>query len=71
MSDDGKQSADDGRLLIDAREAARRLGISERLLWEHTTPRGGVPCVRVGRRCLYSPQALAAWVERREVPANS
>lgn len=45
-------------------EAARALGISLRNLWTRTQS-GEIPCVRVGRRVLYSRQALVEWLERQ------
>lgn len=48
-------------LLLDAHDTARALSISERTLWGLTN-RGEVPFVRIGRRVLYDPQALRAWI---------
>ena len=53
-------------LLIPARDAARMLSVSERTLWGITAPRGSLPCVRIGARCLYSPDALRAWIVAQE-----
>ena len=53
---------DDPRLLIPARDAAKALSISERTLWGLTAPRGPIPCVRLGGRVLYSPEALCRWI---------
>jgi excisionase family DNA binding protein len=50
-------------LLLGAREAARALAVSARTLWA-LTKSGEVPHVRVGRRVLYDPQDLRAWVDR-------
>ena len=50
-------------LLVSAREAARRLGISERLLWSLTNA-GDIPHVRINRRVLYSPEDLRDWIAR-------
>ena len=50
------------------REAAKVLGISERLLWQLTHD-GHVPCVRVGtgkrRTVLYPVTELQAWLTRQ------
>ena len=48
-------------MLISAPKAAERLGISARHLW-NLTKAGDVPCNRVGRRVMYSPALLQAWV---------
>jgi excisionase family DNA binding protein len=52
-------------VLIKPRDAAKRLAISERSLWE-VTNRGGLPCVRIGRSVRYDPVDLANWVERQK-----
>ncbi len=48
-------------LALSERDAARALGISPRTLWELRT-RGEVPYRRIGRRVLYSVDALRAWL---------
>jgi excisionase family DNA binding protein len=53
---------DSDRLLIGAQAAAKQLSISARTLWT-LTDEGQVPFVRVGRRVLYSPTALKAWID--------
>jgi len=45
------------RLALRAREAARALAISERLLWTLTN-RGEIPCVRLGRCVTYPVDTL-------------
>lgn len=49
-------------------EAAKALGISPRTLWGLTTPRGPIPCVRLGRgkrqTVLYPVAELQAWLSR-------
>jgi excisionase family DNA binding protein len=48
-------------LLVDAREAARLLAISERKLWSLTNC-GEIPCVRVGRAVRYPVDDLQRWI---------
>jgi len=48
-------------LALRPREAAKALGISERLLWEWTR-NGTVPHVKVGRTVLYPVDALRDWL---------
>lgn len=50
------------RLLLTPREAAYRLGVSTRHLWNLTNPRGPIPVVRLGRRTFYRPQDLEDFV---------
>jgi hypothetical protein len=54
------------KLLLTAREAAVSLSVCEKTLWSHTEPRGTIPCVRIGARCLYDPRDLAAWIDARK-----
>ena len=45
----------DGKRLTPARETAKALGgISEKTLWNHTQPRGPIPCYRIGSRVMYN-----------------
>ena len=54
------------KLLLSAREAAEALSICEKTLWSHTQPRGSLPAVRIGARCLYDPRDLTAWIDARK-----
>lgn len=49
------------RLALRPAEAAKALGIGERLLWSMTN-RGELPHVRMGRRVLYPVDELRAWL---------
>lgn len=51
-------------LAMRLREAAKALGISERLLWEWTD-RGEVPHVRIGKAILYPVDVLRRWLDER------
>lgn len=51
-------------LALRPRDAAKALGVSERLLWEWTH-RGDVPHVRIGRTILYPVDALRDWLNRQ------
>lgn len=64
-------NTNDDRSLLKPREAARRLSISERQLWEHTHPRGPIRCVRIGGCVRYSPNALQAYIDNQECGAAS
>lgn len=54
------------RLLLSAREAAQSLSICEKSLWNVTRPRGDLPCVRIGRRVLYSVDDLRCWIDEQK-----
>lgn len=55
------------KLLLKPREAAARLSISERQLWANTQPRGPIPATRIGNCVRYSPGALQAFIQGKEV----
>ena len=52
-------------LALRPREAAKALGISERMLWSLTAPRGMIQSVRVGSCVLYPVTGLQAWLDRQ------
>lgn len=53
------------RLLLSRDEAAVSISLSVRELDDLTSPRGPIRCVRVGRRVLYSPDALRQWIDQQ------
>jgi hypothetical protein len=57
---------DEQPLLLKPRPAATTLDISERQLWQHTAPRGPIPCVRIGSCVRYSPEALRAFIDANQ-----
>lgn len=57
------------RLLLRPPEAAERLAISPRKLWE-LTRRGDIPVVKIGRAVRYDPRDLADWIDREKVGAE-
>ncbi|MCA9125096.1 MAG: hypothetical protein KDB11_33200 [Planctomycetales bacterium] len=38
----------------------------EKTLWSTTWPRGELPCVRIGRRVLYDPRDITAWIDKQK-----
>ena len=57
--------------LKNTRETAQGFfGKSERWLWEHTEPRGPIPCIRLGRTVLYDFDALQALIEAQQAPGG-
>ena len=50
-------------LLVDAKTAARLLGIGSRKLWEITNTRE-LPAVRIGRAVRYQMAEIQAFIER-------
>lgn len=59
----------DLKLLLAAREAAQSLSICPKTLWNHTVPRGTIPCVRIGTRVLYDPDDLRRWIAAQKETA--
>jgi excisionase family DNA binding protein len=53
-------------ILVDAREAARRLAISPRTLWQLTKDRV-VPSIRIGKCVRYRVADLEDWTRQRVV----
>ena len=54
--------------LVDAREAARFLGISVRTLWQLKKD-GAIPYYQIGRRVLFALEDLRAWARQKRVTA--
>lgn len=52
------------RLALRPKEAAKALGIGERLLWSMTNA-GEIPHVRLGRAIVYPVAALQEWLEKQ------
>jgi len=54
-------------LALRPREAAKALGISQRLLWDLSAPRGPISCTRIGGRggcVLYRVADLDTWLRQ-------
>lgn len=51
--------------MLEAQEAAEYLKISYWTLLEKAK-KGVIPCVRVGRRVIFSQEGLDAWIEEQE-----
>lgn len=62
---------DEQRILLRPREAAVRLAISERQLWNFTQPRGPIPVLRIGNCVRYSSEALKAFGAGQETDTRS
>ncbi len=61
--------------VLSVREAARFLNISPRTLWNLTTPRGPIPCIRLGTgkrpRVLYPLEVLRTWLHQQVQQAQT
>lgn len=52
--------------LLKAREAAAKLAISPRKLWELSN-RGEIPSIRIGRGVRYAPADLDAYIAQQRI----
>ncbi len=52
------------RLALRPKDAARALGIGERLLWSRTNA-GEIPCVRIGRAVVYPVDLLRDYLAQQ------
>ena len=59
-------TTDEQQLLLKPRKAAKLLSISERQLWEHTSPRGPIVATRIGSCVHYSREALQTYIREQE-----
>ena len=57
-------------VLLMSDTAATMLGISGRMLWNLSAPRGPIPCVRLGRAVRYDPEDLNAFVKNAKIWQN-
>lgn len=57
-------------LSLRPKDAARVLGIGQRLLWE-LTKLGRIPHVRLGRCVVYPVAALTEWLKSRSAQATA
>ncbi len=56
---------DDDEIPVDTREAARRLGVSESFVNKRRTSGDGPAYIKAGRRIVYLPRDLRAWLATR------
>jgi hypothetical protein len=57
--------------LLSAKDAAKYLGISPRTLWGISAPRGLLPVVKIGTRCLYDPMDLLRYIDAQKTKGGS
>ena len=53
-------------ILVNSREAAKMLAMSERKLWSLKT-QGSIPSVKSGKSVRYRTEALRRWAEEKEL----
>lgn len=61
---DTVQRSDVSPLTLNAKQAARAIGISERLLWT-LMKAGEIPHVRIAQRVVFPVRKLEAWLAER------
>ena len=52
-------------LLKNIRDAAAMMAVSEKTVWNQTSPRGPIPCVRLGKSVRYSVEALREFIAKQ------
>lgn len=52
--------------LLNSRDAAKMLAISERTLWSLTAPRGPLPAVRIGSSVRFDVKDLDTYIEAQK-----
>ena len=57
-------------LLLNSPAAARFLAIGQRTLWGLTSPRGPLPCVRIGRAVRFDVRDLTAFADEKKAVAH-
>jgi hypothetical protein len=58
-------------LLLTARDAAQRLAVCEKTLWNLSQPRGPIPVVRIGRAVRYAVADLELFIRDQTTWADS
>lgn len=66
----GQQAPEEPRLRNTRDTATEFFGKSERWLWQQTTPRGPIPCVRLGSTVLYDWANLEEWIANQSQAAS-
>jgi hypothetical protein len=66
-----RREAEDGKWLLDTKEAARSLGLSPHTLSKWRITGRGPPFLLLGRRCLYEPETLRRWSASRSRRSTS
>lgn len=56
----------EGQMLLTEKQAAKALTMSQRKLWT-LREKGEIACVKSGRRVMYDPSDLRAWIDSNKV----
>jgi len=51
--------------LLKVRQVAEWLGLSEKMLWTITVPRGKLRCVRIKKSLRYNPEDVKAYIKNQ------
>jgi len=66
-----KKSPIAAAFLLTARDAAQRLAVCEKTLWNLSRPRGPIAVVRIGRAVRYAVSDLEAFIREQTTSADS
>ena len=61
--------ADDVKLLLNVRDVAQALGMSERTVWRLSAIGDIPPPIRIGRNVRWRRVTIEAWIEKKEARA--
>src|SRR5690606_29593071 len=53
-----------GGVMLSVAEAAKRLGVSPRTVYDLAAPAGPIPCHRIGRRIVFSQEDLTEYLQQ-------
>lgn len=50
--------------MLSVAQAAQRIGVSPRTIYDLAAPAGPIPCHRIGRRIVFSPEDITEYLEK-------
>lgn len=50
--------------MLSVAQAAQRIGVSPRTIYDLAAPAGPIPCHRIGRRIVFSPDDITEYLEK-------
>jgi len=62
-----EERSDTVRKLLTRDEVAAMLGVTVRHLIRMTAPKGPLPCIKIGRRLMFDPLDVAAYIQARRI----
>ncbi|HEY4261849.1 MAG TPA: helix-turn-helix domain-containing protein [Schlesneria sp.] len=69
--DGSKFEAEAPAPLMNLKQVARVMNVSERTVWANSAPRGTIPVVPIGRSIRYCPREIQEWMKRQMQQTHS